>query len=386
MKIHRNQKKEKKKYHIITILFITFSILLNLSCARFKIEKLNANEIFNIKISKKTINFPKQSGSYFEIPSKIGIYKDWLIVSEPSHHLIKIFKNNELKIIIISSAHYKAFKKKHENLKQNKIKIISNEHLNTPGRIVSAEESFYVLNYYPLHVQNNENNNYARGSYKILMFNLNGNFESIIGRNAEPDLAFQNILWMDVDSNNNFWIYYTYLDNLELIKYNKKKIIKKFTQKECEKILYKNHKKEKNNLYQCEYMYPFNSGKKILFIGKVNSPSKNNKKVGGHIFQYRIFKTKNLENNEIKTIFDYFNDPEDHPYVPYDDNHIMILQTKNYNTIKFSLYNTEGSLRTNYQIKLDGLRNAWRSTYYNLNGNFYSIKIENNYFKVIRWN
>ena len=374
-------------------LILFTAILMINSCARFKVEKLNANELFNIPIDKQAdhLNFPDQKGLYYEIPGKLAVVDDWLIVSEPSNKDIKIFKGNKLRTVIYSDDVKKSIIPDEKKPgKKDEIQKIISRHLNIPGALTGGkDDDFYVINYITTDdAGNNDVKNHdadAGGYYKILHFDIKGNFLQIIGRQGKMDHPFESILWMDTDDDNNLWILYKYVEQLVLDRYKDGILTYTISQKDCEDALFLGESIESTSMKQCEEMYPFYNDDKVLMIGRVDKISdKKAENDSSSTFQRRIYKTKNTKNNKLNTIFDNMNDPEDYPYIPHSSN-ILIWKTARQDRFKLAVYDTDGDLIKYLQIDLPGRRNNWRSTYATLSGDFYSLKVQNSGLQIIKW-
>ncbi len=371
------------------IYLLLFFISLQIGCIRFKVNHLKAIEVASIPINNKPLSFPKRNGFYYGIPGRIGIDTDKIVISEPNKRSINIFTDQKKKpLVIYSKKFYDPKIKKGEIILDNDSEYILNENLNIPGIIISGKENdFLVQNYiFPssLPEKNNKKNPEPKGFYKVLHFNYKGNLLGIIGRMGQAELSFENIIWMDVDTDNSLWILYRYLDDLYLDRLYENKLENQFKEKECENILFQGITKKKEMLYICEYMYPFYEGNKILMVGKVEKRINKNK-IEDYIFQHRVVKVKDLDSDKITEIFKRLNDAEEFPYIPYDESHIMIWQTKKHNAFKYSIYNLEGDLTKNLQIDLKDDSHSWRATYATLRGDFYSIRIFSNRIYIYQW-
>jgi hypothetical protein len=366
-------------------------ILLISSCARFKVEKLNPNELFNIPIDKQAdhLNFPEQKGLYYEIPGRLAIMDDWLIISESSNKDIKIFKGNKLRTVIYSEDVKKNMAVDEKiPVKKEDIQKTFSRHLNIPGALTGGkDDDFYVINYISTEdIANNEKiEGDSGGYYKILHFDIKGNFLQIIGRQGKMDHPFESILWMDTDDDNNLWVLYKYVEQLVLDRYKDGILTYTITQKDCEEALFTGENVEETSIKQCEEMYPFYNDDMVLMIGRIDKLSeKKGDNDSANAFQRRIYKTKDTKNNKVNTIFENMNDPEDYPYIPHSSN-ILIWKTAKQDRFKIAVYDTDGDLIKFLQIDLPGRRNNWRSTYATLAGDFYSLKVQKNSLQVIKW-
>jgi len=374
--------------HKLTLLSLL--VLLN-SCARFRVEKLNPDERFNIPIDRQAdhLNFPEQKGLYYEIPGRLAVLDDWLVVSESSNMNVKIFKGNKLKTAIYSEAAPKSPATDDKPAKKDDFQKIYSKHLNIPGVLTAGkDDDFYVVNYIATkEAATNATTNDAEsgGYYKILHFDIKGNFLQIIGRQGKMDHPFESILWMDTDDDNNLWVLYKYVEQLVLDRYKDGVLTYTVTQKECEDTLFAGEAVDGSSIRQCEEMYPFYNDDMILMIGRVDKlPEKKATPDSVYSFQHRVYKTKNTKNNKVKTIFDNMNDPEDYPYIPRSSN-ILVWKTAKLDRFKLAVYDTGGDLIKFLQIDLPGRRNNWRSTYATLSGDFYSLKVQNNSLQVVQW-
>lgn len=351
------------------------------SCAFFRVDKLNDQPEARIPLNDESgVKFQNQSGIVHEIPARVAETDDWVVISEPSRKSVKIFNDSKLLTEIISLEE-KADPEKLPASAAGELK--TNSYLKIPGRTIAGQnEDFFVESYNNVKAGRNKSDSGA-GFYKILQFNLRGNFIRLIGREGRPELPFENILWMDVDSENRLWVLYRFLGNLKLDAYREGRLDYSIKQQNCESLMLENIEKEDNELLNCEFMYPFFDAERILLTARVDRVPDSDKEVT--TFRYRVVKVLNTENAEVETVFSRLNDPEDFPYLPYDNNNFLVWQTEDYDTLKFSIYNLEGNLQNNLQIKLTGRHNRYRTTYYSLKGKFYSIKVDSDFFHLLNW-
>lgn len=370
--------KGKKKMTLAKHFMVSLLIISMGACARFKVSNLDANVLFSIPINKNSLSFPSQTGILHGIPRKVGITSERLTISEPENKSIKIFKENQLERIIISKDRENDTFSNEPNDK--KIRSFS-EYLKIPGNIVSGtEDDFYVLNYYP----NLSGPNEQSGFYKIIHYDLKGQFIQIIGRNGQSELPYENVIWMDTDTSGRLWVAYRHLDDLYLEGYEENQVYRSYSDQECVKNVFMGQNLSSTDIARCEFMYPFPSGEKLLLVGRVDSIKDSEAGAKGRVFKYRTFVVID-KNGKSEVIFGKINDPEDFPYIPYNENEILLWQTLDYNRVKLPIYSLHGALINNLQITQTDRFENWRSTWFNLQGKAYSIKVDSLKLEVIRW-
>jgi len=375
----------------IWIIAAGFLILVS-GCARFRVSDLSKSTVISLPITEENLHgvyFPSDNGVLQMIPGRVGIKDNLIIFPEPYRNQIKIFKDRKLLMILKSNRAPDAdsaqkLEEKKKALISAQVEIKKSDVLNVPGKIVIGEQDdFYVENYDP--IKNADEGSGRFGFYRILHFDLNGNFKGIIGRKGQSELPFDNIMWMDTDKEGALWVFYRQLDELNLDMYSEGNMVFSMTENKCFSQLYGEHQ-EKNLQNVCEYMYPFPDGSRILLVGRSEKEPEKDSNEKGYLFQYRTFKYYDIESRKAETIFEKMNDPDDFPFLPYDDNNILIWQTRSPNTIRFAVYSTGGSLKNNLEIEFDGFIHSWRRTYYTLKGNFYSIRTFKDSIKIYEWN
>jgi hypothetical protein len=362
------------------------------SCARFKVDKLNSEIIFKIPASGpgKLLNYPFHRGLMHEIPSHVGVVDNWLVISEPSNKAIKIFNGNKLTTVILASdadgAPYEEMKKKNADLNFN---VIMNVNVVYPGTVVAGRnDDFYVVTYKPSAIEQNTNPNVdsqSTGYYKILHFDVKGNFINVIGRELKQELPFESIIWLDTDDNNDLWVLYRHFNELHLDNYGKDGMLASIDEKDCSASMNPSEVTDKDHLFTCEVLYPFDNGKKVLMSGRFEKlENEQNKENTKYLFIERLYASKTLKTGQVETIFHRKNDPDSYPYLSYGDNFFM-WKTISAKRTKLSIYTTSGELENNLQIDLYGQRNDWRSTYATLSGKIYSLRIFDKNLEVHRW-
>ncbi|MCB1146650.1 MAG: hypothetical protein KDK38_07590 [Leptospiraceae bacterium] len=367
--------------HKIILLGLMLSTLF---CARFRVENLSETVVFSSDIKEGSLSFPSQSGVVHGIPRTVGVSGDRIVISEPDNRQIRIFRGSKQETRIITKEKEKDKNDKEaEILSELGVKSVASEYLKVPGNIVAGgDDDFFVLNYYPnLSAGSGEQG----GFYKILHFDLKGKFLRVIGRNGQPELPFENVLWMDLDTEKRLWVLYRYLDELFLDSYVDGKLYRGIKETECREQVFAGRVFDKTLIARCEFMYPFPKGDKILLIGRVDKNADDLSKSAGRVFQYRTFAARGFE-GESKIIFANLNDPEDYPYLPRKENEIFIWQTLDYDRVKFAIYNLDGDLINNLQITRKGRFEHWRSTWYSMQSeSFYSLRVGPDKFEVLRW-
>lgn len=371
----------KKK--LVVALFASF--ILFIGCARFRVNDLSKSTVISIPIKKENgagVWFNESSGVYEAVPGRVGIKDNLVIFPEASRKQIKFFKDRRL-YMIMQSPLYKQ-KEESEDKLPDTVDVKKSMQLNIPGKVVIGDnDDFYIENYDPV-VSSDPDQKESYGFYRILHYDINGNFLGLIGRKGQNELPFDNIMWMDSDTEGSFWVFYRQLDELNLEQYSEGNLVYSISQNECHSYLYEKER-DKDLFSQCEYMYPFNDGSKVLLVGRTEKKPEENSKEKGYIFQYRTFKVLDINDNKAEPLMSRMNDPEDFPFLPYDDSHILIWQTRAKNIVRFAVYSTEGDLTNNLQIEFDGLIHNWRRTYYTLRGEFYSIRVFKKRIKIYRW-
>lgn len=362
---------------VIASLFLTGA-----GCARFKVDKMTLSVLFSIPLGNELheLNYPRQRGLYYEIPSRVAVVGDWLAISEASSRVIKIYKENQLSGIIYSSESTQ--KKPEKPEKVGAPWVVESAHLGVPGMLVSGHnDDFYAVTYTPP-VSGDAG---GAGYYKIVHFDIKGNFVNLIGRNNKESLPFERIIWMDIDENRNLWVLYRYLGNLYLDRIGKESKVLTISEEECRKTLFGANPQDEKRLYSCEVMLPFEDGENILYSGKVQTvPRESEESLEGYEFLYRTYKVKSSLSGEVKTVFEKHRDPDSYPELPIGDQ-IYIWKPDDGNRVRAAIYNLEGDLLNNLQIEFTGKKNNWRSTYPSLSGEIYSLRIHQNNLEVCRW-
>ena len=372
-----------KKTGMLLLLWVMGVTALGVSgCARFKVEKLNLTTLFSIPLGSELheLNYPKQRGLYYEIPSRVAVVGDWLAISEPSSRVIKIYKENQLSSIIYSA---ESTQKRPDKKEEGAPRFTESTHLGIPGMLTSGrDDDFYALTFTT--AASGESG--ATGYYKIIHFDIKGNFINLIGRNNQESLPFERIIWMDTDENHNLWVLYRYLGNLYLERLGKESKVLTLSEEDCRKTLFGENPKDTERLYTCEVMLPFEDGEHILYAGKVQTvPREKNESLEGYEFLYRTYKVKNIVSGEVKTVFEKHSDPDSYPELPIGEQ-IYIWKPDDGDRVRAAVYNLDGDLLNNLQIEFIGKKSTWRSTYPSLNGEIYSLRVHNNELEVCRWN
>jgi len=372
-----------KKFVLLLLIFS------GIFCSRFKVTKLESERLFAIPLGEEagSLDFPKHHGIYHGIPSRIGISGDWLIVSEPGKKRIKIYKDENLSVVINNEnniddqTEYVPSESENESPVEN---IISSN-LDIPGMIVAGNnDDFYVLNYSP--AERDQQDQEGTGFYKIIQYDVKGNMLDLIGREGKEELPFESILWMDIDSDNNLWVLHRHLGELQLDRYSDGENIVSFSQKDCERTLFANQSENSgaNTLSGCELMYPVENGDEILMVGKVEKISSKKSDKSNYAFLYRKFVLFNHTTASKSVVFEKLNDPEDYPYIPYGNN-LFIWRTLDPSKIRLGIYTNEGDITKSLQIELFGKRPNWRSLYGTLSGKIVGLRVFNRTFEVYEW-
>ena len=373
-------------------------ILLTLICLSSlfycKVDDLKTRVLAKISLKGDVLSFPDQNGIYHEIPARVGIYADTLIISEPSERSIKIFEEGKLEKAIRSRSFYTNPGPEKISVLNAVSKNIFSSELNIPGMATTASDgSFYILNYSPEKHKNLVGRN---GEYTILHFNPNGKLKGrIIQENIEAlkDVAShesmssssQKILWMDVDEDDHLWLLYEDKEQNNLVKYKNTKPVYRLTQDQCLKDILKDIEKQDDQLYSCEAMYPFYDGENVLLVGRMDKVSKDEDGEKEYIFEYRRFKTKGIESNEVKEIFVHHSSPYESPGTPYGNQSFIIWEVKDYHLFRLKIYDLSGSLEKELEIKLKGYAHSWRNTYTTLKSNIYSLKVADESLLIYQW-
>ena len=367
-----------------------------------------------IPLDKSILNYPKQNGVYHEIPGKIGIEDERILISEPSSRIIKIFDEGELERVIKSGDYYSD----PDNVDNTKLSTETKEvfisELGIPGMIsTTSDDSFYVLNY--ISQEKNKASSGNQETYNILHIDFEGKLKGVITQDTEPILKasqevitlpeaqalkiqdiqnisdpadFSDIQWMDVDDDGRLWVLYGNEQEMFLESYEKNKRSYRFSRKDCYASIFKNRKESKDEERACEIFYPFGDGKSLLLVGRIEEIESKNDDLDDteYFFKERIFTVFNIASKTVEEIFTHRSEPQENPYLPYKDDRFIIWVTKDYNNFVLELYSISGSLKKKYQLNLEGTAHSWRSTYTTLQGNIYSIRVFKHSLMIYEWN
>ncbi len=370
----------KKTIPLLLIPVLTFAFLTQ-GCARFRIKELSADIAFEIPLNEKIggLAYPNRDGLYFELPSRVGVSGNRLIVSEPSNKMIKIFNDGVLTSLITGpDVPVSVDEVKDAGLPESPVTLYVNQHLSVPGMIAAGnDDDFYVLSYVLSGVEA------GVGYYRVLHFDLKGNFISLIGRSMQKELPFDAVLWMDTDEQNNLWVLYRSPGGIQLDQYTETGVGRSYNSENCINAVIGKNSKAENLFYTCEVMYPFYEGDRVLMVGKVEEVV-NEGKTQTHHFSHRIYVIRDINSGQDEYVFDKYSDTSSYPYLPAGDN-ILIWKTVGNRRIRMAVYDNDGDLLHNLQLELYGHRNSWRTTYSTLAGEIYSIRVNNKNFEVIHW-
>ncbi|MCS6985599.1 MAG: hypothetical protein NZM25_10805 [Leptospiraceae bacterium] len=368
------------------VLWITIFLVANaLTCARFRISHLSPETLLSLPLGPDGAEYPVQNGAIYSLPRSVAVIENWFVIAEPSQEVIKIFNGRKLNLKLVSKgwAEKKSQRKEEGSKEADRVKVLVSDILRIPGRLVAGkDEDFFVENFTPP-TTTSAGEIVMGGVYRILHYDLTGKVLHTIGRKGQLELPFENILWMDTDSEGNLWVLYSHLEQLYLDQYHKGKVVREFTQKDCEDALFVDLAKEKGLLYRCEFIYPFYEGKRVLYIGRVDRLIRDAERTNYQFF-YRTLAAVDFKGNK-EIIFSRLNDPDDYPYLPFGASQLLLWQTIDYQKVRLAVYNLSGELLNNLQIEYDGRHSDWRSTYMTLSGEIYSLKIRDQSFNLVRW-
>jgi len=341
------------------------------ACARFRTHTLSPEKIFSVSLTDGKLHYPRQNGIYHEIPSRLGVLKDWVVLSEPSEKTVRIFRAAKQVASITAGA-----KQKTETKNPDVLRI--------PGRVVmGVSDDFFVESYFP--PDSEGANALDRGSYKILHYDLKGKYLHTIGRKGLSELAFENLLWFDADTKGYLWVLYRYLDELHLDRYEGTRLAYEFRQTDCENVMLDKKQiqslKEKNSVIHCEYMYPFYSGERLLLASRVDRIDSESEKKQLAL-AYRIVKVKNLSEPAAETVFARLTNAEDHPYLPQGRDGVGLWQNLEPGRVRIGRYSLGGDLRNSLILETSGNTHEWRKVWQTLGGEFYGIRIFADQFEI----
>ena len=395
------------------IYFIFFLFFCIASCG---FDALKLKLLASIPLDENILNYPKQNGVYHEIPGKIGIEDERIIISEPSSRIIKIFYEGKLERIIKAKDYYSD----PNNADNTKIPAEAKEtfisELGIPGMIsTTSDESFYVLNYISQEKSQKSSNHNDEGAYNILHIDFEGKLKGVIVKDTESILKksqkiiaplspselkiqeiqntynaadFSDIQWMDVDDADRLWVLYGNEQEIFLEAYEKNKRIHKFSKEDCYISVFKSYKESRDEELSCEVFYPFGDGKSLLLIGKIEGIERKSDDLDDteYFFKERVFKVFEIQSKVVKKVFNHQSEPQESPYLPYKDDGFIIWVTKDYNNFILELYNITGDLKNKYQLSTEGTAHSWRNTYTTIKGDIYSIRVFKDSLMVYNWN
>ena len=354
---------------LIKVLFVI--LLFTASCARFRVEGLQQRQVLEIKYDPSAAAFPSQSGVVHEVPAQVAVMDNWVVLSVPSERRLLFYKNEKLSLILQGNPI--------DEGSASEVKRIFNDQLRIPGRVVAGKGGdIFVENFIPA-------GSSSVGFYKILHLNLEGELLAVIGREGQPQLPFENILWFDVDTKGNLWVEYRYLGKLLMDNYVNSNLEYQVSEQLCFDRLFNRAKLDTDRyLYRCERMIPFYGGNKVMLVGRVE---KNQSGEDGEIqapFQYRLAVSID-RSGTVSEIFNRLSDPEDFPYLTHGEEEILIWQTEDYDQLRFAVYSLQGELQRNYEVRLKSRPQQWRSIYGTIDGRLFGIQVKKESLSIVRW-
>ena len=344
------------------------------------VDELKTELVFQAPLDEELLSFPEQNGIYYEIPGRVGVEDEVVVISEPSGRSIKIFQEGALKRVVRSERFYE-HSDAHEpwNLPADVSEVFLKE-LDIPGSIATTTaDSFYVLNYTPGLSKDEQ------GVYSFLHIGFDGKMRGVV--NNKEASGFPNINWMDVDEGNRLWVSYEDETEMLLQAYENGKLIHQFSETQCAKSLFGKLKKPPNEEHSCEVLYPFSHGGSILFVGKIEEVQKDKDDLDEpqYTFKERIFSHYDIKSKISKQIFTHQSDPQESPYLTYGEESFILWVTEDYHHFRLEVYNVEGEQEKNFEINLTGSSHSWRSTYTTLRGNIHSIRVSNRLLSIHKW-
>lgn len=356
------------------ILIPFFLILFFQSCARFRFEERHPEIIFSASTETGEMDFPVQSGVLVGVPRKIARVDNLNILSSPEGGEIYIFEKDTLSRIIRGSS-------APDTEKTPSVPVVSSPPLHIPGETIAGKnKNFFVLNYIPAGSSEEESQS---GFYRILEYSLSGELLHVIGRSGQSELAFDKVLWFDLDRKGRLWVLHLYLDRLYLDRYEDGVQEVSVSAQDCRTHLYGENTAQTEETKECELMYPFPEGNDILLSGRTEKKGKTENESSR--FQFRTFAHLDLEKNTVKMISQEWNDPDDFPLPSISEKTMILWQMQNKQRARISFYDLSGHLKNNYRIDFIGHPQQWRSTYTTLSGKIYSVKVSPGRIESVEW-
>ena len=350
-----------KKFIIIIIALTLFS------CGRWKTTKLKAGELCSLESGQAPGNVKLQfdQDNILSISFGIRIHQDNIYTADNILRRVQILDKNCAPTLIIGP--------KDDLQKNTSGAQKSNFNFSIIGSIISdSDDNIYIQNRFTsaeMNVDASQSNLIAFSPTYILVFDSKGSLLYTLGRRGTPDLPFNFIDDMIIDSRDRLIVITRAIDTWSVYIFkNKRKIF----EQNFEEVYFKDSSEGTGII---ENIKAFQNGENLLLSIAYYENSN---------FKYRKILNYPIEKNRIDNTIMSIPEPQNELFTIVGNKLIYLWDVQEKN-VRFMICNLSGDIINNVLVKFPDKHDAYTEVITDENGDLFSYHVINKRIEILRW-
>ncbi len=351
----------------IILLFIIFQLI---SCGRWKTTKLKPEQLLSINSGSNAgevmLKFDKDN--ILDASFRLSINHGYVFTSDNILKRVQAIDMSGNPLLFIGQ-------------KNKKLKIdssIKKSYFNFSIiglTAVDSEDKIYIQNRYTSSSEKNKSLNGRKSGFSpsyILVFDKEGNLLYTLGKRGTPDIPFNFIEHMEIDSGDRLFVITRSYDTWDVLIFKDKKSSHEINFGEVD---FRANDDDNEIAGKIENILTYNNGEYLLLSIAYYHDSE---------FKYRKLYSYNIINEKIDRTVMKIPDPQNELFTVIDNKYIYLWDIGE-RDVKFVICNFNGNIINNIILKLPETHDYFRDILIDDNEQLYSYHVDRKNIKLLRW-
>ncbi|MBN2041392.1 MAG: hypothetical protein JW864_15230 [Spirochaetes bacterium] len=344
------------------IIFIMFALIL--SCGRWKSTKLKSDLLCSIPSGEAPgkVMLKYDEDNILEISFKIGFYNNNIYLADSNLKTLHVLNKSGEPLMYIGDKKYDQDEYKDIKFSRFKFSIIESISVDSAGNI-------YVQNSF---VSSTRRHDMGFSPSYILVFNADGNLLYTLGKTGSPDIPFNSIESMKIDSSDRLFVISRSYDTWSIFRFRHRK--KDFSANFSE-IDLKDQDGDKTYSGKIEKIIAYKSGNNLLLSVAYYYETE---------FRYRKIYNYSIPNEKIERTVFIIPEPKNELFSLIENENIYLWDIYN-DDVRFIVTNFKGDIVNNVYIKFPHFNNSFNEITMDSSGQFYSYHVRKKGIEIYEW-
>lgn len=349
------------------IYFIFISVIISLSCGRWKTTRLKSDFLCAISSGEAPgkLMLEYDEDNILDVSFKICIYNNSIYIADNKLKTVQVLTKNGEPLMYIGD---KKFSQDNNSVRFSRFKFSVIEAL-----CVDSAGNIYVQNSF---ASSNKNGTQRRDvgfspSY-ILVFNSKGNLLYTLGKSGSPDIPFNSIESIRIDSSDKLFVISRTYDTWSVFRFTNRK--RDFSSNFSE-MDFKEQDGDKTLSGKIENIIVYNSGTYLLLSVAYYDETE---------FKYRKIYNYSIKNEKIEHTVFIIPDPKNEIFSLIENENVYLWDIDN-SDIRFMVTNFKGDIVNNVYLQFPNSNNSFNEIIMDGTGQFYSYHVRKKGIEIYEW-